>query len=1065
MKKITKILIAIVFSIVLFSGISVLAYYLVSDNGKQIEIKTNIENETIVSVSSFNDLIVEGTVDKYNDHNKTSLANKRVIIKLMSNITLEDNIVLTKDIHIDLNSKILNLNDKTLTFKHDYSGCFMLYNGIVDSGSNSNGAIVFDMPNSGIEFDTVTFKNNGTSTTEDDFVTILNLNEKYTIYSALYLVGSSISADIVGRPKFKTYSEVNAIETLTSNLFVLEKNCSYNSNTLEACSFVYQDIILPNHYLSSDISITYTSSNTNILTNDGKLGGTFGDCNLTATISKEGWSSVSVTFPLHVIDITNQAIKKQVAFAIMKDYLSEYYVEGDLIIKNNVVLEDYYYKFTHAIMLPKTIFGGNITYSYKTTDLSGNTNSNAVIYLENPNDNAYIFGPSLRDYHLVITVLGEDLSLNMYSTYVGLEETVAYHIVNYLYGGSIIFDRASTGKELVSLQTINAATSTDDLYDLKQYISSYNVTGITYTLSGDVNTHYEIVNGVLKIKEGVIPFDKESKVTIRITFGSTFFDIDLFVEYLDSNGSTLSSYLTYYSIYNALVPSELETSFEMPFATNNIAPYTVYDVATYQTERVGSGENSYTRVNETLFKPNNLKIALWYDGVEKLVFTNYGQTPVSFSNQLDQHLTTTGLTLQQIAAKTGSNRAYYKFSIDAQNSLNINTKLVIIYNYKFDQAEQNWSRYEHSNHDITDNNTTYLTVLGGLFYSTTGRNASNQLVDHAVRDGNFFVWIYNKFRPNLSNYSDITEATTTRIIPIDWLGQSTVITKEDTALSRVTDFSGIKYLTSVTEVNLSGGGVSTNVLNGISEMKSLQKLVLANCSLTNVNTLSRLAGQGTIKVLDVSNNNIQYFDGITTITSLEKVYLYNNNQNNKYYGSKGICNFQAFADLMRNGCAVYNDTSNNIPVLYAESNNLDDYKRLKEIAYTDKLKEGLDIRNLYSNFVLIGTNITNVTGNNRPGNNPFGLQTAGTLIWGYQGDDNEGAKYIKKNVTVGANITSNTYYELINGTYSYTTDTTFVEGKTYYVLATYSNAEYFYVKLRYTNGEYEMIVKYYVDRY
>ena len=120
-------------------------------------------------------------------------------------------------------------------------------------------------------------------------------------------------------------------------------------------------------------------------------------------------------------------------------------------------------------------------------------------------------------------------------------------------------------------------------------------------------------------------------------------------------------------------------------------------------------------------------------------------------------------------------------------------------------------------------------------------------------------------------------------------------------------------------------------------MRSLKRLVLSNCGLTNVSSLSKLSNNGTLKILDISNNNINYFDGISDITSLEKVYLYNNNQTDKYLGSKGICNYQAFADLMRNGCAVYNDISNNVPVLYAESNSLDDYRRLKEISYQDKL--------------------------------------------------------------------------------------------------------------------------------
>ena len=105
-----------------------------------------------------------------------------------------------------------------------------------------------------------------------------------------------------------------------------------------------------------------------------------------------------------------------------------------------------------------------------------------------------------------------------------------------------------------------------------------------------------------------------------------------------------------------------------------------------------------------------------------------------------------------------------------------------------------------------------------------------------------------------------------------------------------------------------------------------------------------------------------------------------------------------------------------------------------------------------------------LTGRARENNtNPFGLQTAGKLSWGYQGDATEGTKYIEQNVEVGATITD-TYYEYSNGSYIATTDTKFVDGKNYFVIATYSNATYFYVKLTYNNGNI-LTVKYYVDRY
>lgn len=1064
MKKINRIMIAFIVLLLLISGGVVFAYNYIKDLGQKIIANTDITTEKVIEVSSYTSLIENGTDSNYNNYDKVSESATRTILKLTDNITLTNNVALTKDIHLDLNGQKLDLNNYNLTFKHGYAGCFNLYNGTIERGVNGLGNIVIDLPYAGFKSNDLIVTSNSVASAVEDVVTVLNLDSKYTQYSALYVIANAISSDLNERPEFKTYSEVADIPTLTSDLFITKKTCGYNTNISEACSFVYQDLDLPNHYLSTDIEVVYTSSDVDIIDNYGKITKTkYGEVSFTVTIKRNGWEDISCIFNLHVVDISNSAIQDKVGIALIKFYLSKYYVGESLVIREQEVLSDYYYRLNHAIVLPATALGGNITFTYSTTNIKDEAN-NSIIYRENEADNAYIFEPGLNDYHLVITINNDSTSLNMYSTYVGLEETIAYYIANNLYGGSIIYDKASSSKRLVSITDIMNAAENDALYDLQEYIKSYDITEIKYTLSDEVAAHYKLDNNELTLQNGAIPNDKESSIIMTFTFGTTEFSIELYVEYLDSNGTTLSSYLTYYSIYNASVPSELETSFKLPLATNNIAPYTCYDVASYTTERVGIDETAYTKVTTTFSKPVNLRVALWYDDAEKLVFTYDTNSPTSFTNTLDQHLTNASLTLQDLASKTGDNEAYYLFSIDAQQSLNENTKLVIIYNYKFESSATSWSRYQHINDDLTDNNTTYLNVLGGLFYNTNGQNSSGIALDYAVKDANFFVWIYNKFRPDTSGYSDINAATSDRIIPMDWLGQAAVITKEDTALSGVNDFNGIKYLTSVTEANLSGGRVSDNVLNGISEMKSLNKLILSDCSLKDISSLSKLANQNTLKILDVSNNDIQYFDNLTLISSLEKVYVYNNNKSDTYYGSKGICNYQAFADLMRNGCSVYNDVSNNVPVLYAESNTLDDYRRLKEIAYQEKLKLGSSIKVLYANFKELGTTINGVSGDNRPGNNPFGLQTAGELSWGYQGDAIEGSKYIQAVVTAGSNITKGMYYEFNNGAYSITTDTVFIRGKNYYQLVTDVNAEYFYVTLTYTTGQ-KLTVKYYVDRF
>lgn len=1063
--KIKYFIFSFIFVLFLSGGV-IYGFYFVSNTMKLHNLSTNITTDTIIEVSSFDDLLTYGTSDTYNDYNKVSESTNRKILKLKNDITLPNNIILNKDIHLDLNGKKLFLNNYELAFKHGYYGSFSMYNGAVVSGDS--GKITIDLPNATFIDDKISYYKSWTesgnkSSTKENIITSVNVNPKYTAYSALYRVFDSISSEIATRPAYKTFTEVSGITKFEANMFINEYNCSFNSNNSESCAIIYKDLDLMFSYLSSDIIISYSSSDTNILDNYGYIKG-YGDTNLTITVSNESWDfSYPVTVKLHVIDINNSTSLQLAGLKLIKDYLSPYYHNGDLVIKNSTILKDYYYKFEHAIDLPYQILGNNITFSYMTTDLNGNSPSKSGGFIKNENENAYLFSPSLNDYHLVISINGiETDPLNMYSTYVGLEETVAYYISNYLYGGSIIYDKASTGKNLVAYsdETLSNVPEGSDYSDLEDYLVKYGVTSISYILKDDSNvmSHYELTNNNLVVKSSSIPADKEGFVTMQVYFGEKQYDIDLYVEYLDSNGTTLSSYLTYYSIYNSLVPSELETSFDLPFCTNGVAPYTCYDVATYTTKKVPIDSQNFNVVTPTYTKPVNLKVELWYDGASKYTFINYSSQTDSFTKQLDTYLTDNNLKLSDLASKN----AFYKFSVDAQNSLDYNTKLVLIYNYKFESSAIEWSRYQNNQDSIslTDNNTTFFTLLGGLFYNTT------VTANNAVKDSNFFIWIYNRFKP--SSYDAIVSATSDRIIPINWLGQSAIITKVDTGLNSVTDYSGISYLTGITEADLSGSRITINILTGIAKLKFINKLTLRNCSLYDISALSKLSESGTLRILDISNNNISYFETITSITSLEKVYLYGNNIDNKYIGSKGICNFQSYADLMRNGCAVYNDISNDVPVLYAESNNLDDYRRLKEIAYQEKLKEGSSIEQLYSVFIALGTTITGVSGNGRPGSNPFGLQTAGELFWGYEGDSNDGSKYQEATVTVGDSVTSDTYYEYVNSSYSITSDTTFDANKTYYIkidnTIDKTNATYFYVTLTYESG-YILKVKYYVERY
>ena len=110
--------------------------------------------------------------------------------------------------------------------------------------------------------------------------------------------------------------------------------------------------------------------------------------------------------------------------------------------------------------------------------------------------------------------------------------------------------------------------------------------------------------------------------------------------------------------------------------------------------------------------------------------------------------------------------------------------------------------------------------------------------------------------------------------------------------------------------------------------------------------------------------------------------------NNPIVGSLGITNLQAYNDLLRNGVAVFNQVSSGVPVIYADSDDYNDYVKLKSIIYQNKLSTNVSITTLYSSFqsVYNDTNLALVN-------------TGGTYNWGYQTLDSDGNTYTEYTAT------------------------------------------------------------------
>ena len=1005
MKKLSKKMLIVIISLSLLfvAGISVFAYFMATSE-KDVKGTTAITNETIIEIASFDDLFNYSKASTYNDKDIVSNASNRKILKLTEDVvSLNNDLVITSDVHINLNGKTLDLNDYSLTFKHGYTGVFSLFNGNVLLGDNGNGKITIDLPNASFVTNGVTYKNGNTTIEKEECVNILHIDSKYTAYSALYYASDRIATDLGERVKFEDYDTVKAETfTLTDEKFISSKLCSFNSNNSECCSFVYKDLDLIDHYLSTDVTIEYSSSSPNIISNDGKvtLPSTSSDVNLTICVNHSSWSNpISCTFKLHVVNLSNSTIKDQVSKDLMKAYLFDYYHDTGLKIDETISLKDYYYGFSHGVNLPLTALDGNITYSYSLKDLSGNE-VNTTSHIEG---NTYVLEPNGNCYKLVINYNNSSLEeLNMYSEYAGDRETIARLILNELYGGSIVFDSSSQLTKLYNFSDLS--TELDER--TFGYVESYNITNLTYSLKTDTDalTYYNYSNYELTVAEGKIPPAKVSYITATFTFGSgkeaQTIDVDLYINYLAQSGNTVAGFLPYYNLYDPQVASYMTASFEMPFCFGTGAPYICYDFSKVFTKvNTTVEEESITYYNYTLGMSSGLQIVLYYDGAEKFTFTNY-TSQESFTVQLDTYLQNNNLTLSQL----GNKGAKYIFKINAQNATVDSVKMLLLYNYKFN-TENKWDLYKYqvdkNNGYVTELTSTEFTVDGGLFYNATSSKVN------AVQDPNFFAWIYNNFNPDTTAQNITASAVNSNsFIPKSWLSLDVALDKTvDNTLASVSNYAGIGNLTNITKVNLSGINLSPSVLKSISSMTSVTDLNLSNCGITDISSICKM---NSIKKLDVSRNSIKNFNDLVKLKNLEEVYVYSNNVtiDNPIVGSLGITNLQTYNDLLKNGVAVFNQVSGDVPVIYADSDDYNDYVKIKSIIYQNKLSTTKSIETIYAKFK-----------ENYNANNLSLKNTGGTFTWGYQTSDDEGntytvntATYFYANYTFNGNTVNVKFY-------------------------------------------------------
>lgn len=931
--------------------------------------------ENVCEVSSFEELYYASSNDVFNDSQKTS--TERKIIRLTNDIALVNNLILNEDAHIDLNGKILTIGSYTLSIIHSYAGSFMIYNGTLKF--DTDGRIVVNTTIASYLTENITFEDMSGSTISDstEYVKVVAIDDKYTVYNALYSISSSLISDIYYRPKFLTYEEFNvlSLESFDESLFLPSTGL-----------YIFRDVELLSHYLSNDIEIAYTSSAPTVLSEKGNVNGT-GDVTLSINLSSFAFTDTySCNFTIHVVEDTSLDAGE----AMIKSHLADIYVSDTLKITDDITHEGYY-SFTNGRELPPTSNDANITYSYKT--FADNACTTEVATVSGEENGVFVFEPNNNCYYLQITIKNTNnetktIVLNMYSTYIAKNETAARLILNELYGGSLIYNTSEGPTKLYTYDEILENASER----VKQNAANYGLTAVSYeiTSGSDAETDYKIENNELDIIVATPTKMKESSVTATFTFeGGVTADIELYVVYITTSSDTTNNFLPYYTIYDNNVTSDASLdTFTMPLAYENNAPYTMYDfsyVGKYVKE-VDSETSTTTYKDLTLSKPSALVVKLCEsDGTLLNDFTSSYSDGTSITNAFDNYLGSTTLS-NFVTAHPG---AYWELSFDNSKISKDDMEAVIIYNYRFgDSSSSTWTPYQKlvENDDgsttkvYTDLTTSTFTINGGLIYST------DTTLENSIRNASLFIELYNKL--NTNNETITTSSASDKVILNDWFDFSIEVDTSTIPLSGDIDINGIQYLSSCTSLKLSGITMDESKISLISTLNNVETLDISSASITDGTMLVSLKNMKKLKALYINDNSISTFDFLNDFTSLSEVYLYNNTVTSTYYGSTGMCNYQAYEDLLRKGVAVYytiNESS--IPMAFENNTDLNDYQRLKSIAYQSVLKNGLSITILYEKFVdLTATD--------------FLLEDFGKPTWSYGGGtDDTDATYFQATAT------------------------------------------------------------------
>ncbi|MEG1996795.1 MAG: hypothetical protein RR036_04715, partial [Oscillospiraceae bacterium] len=304
---------------------------------------------TIVEVATQAQLRKATTTSFFNSLANTSTTSERVVVKLTDNITLTQNLIVTRDCHIDLNGKTLSIGKNSLTIKHSFYGSFVITSSVpsgqIAATTGTSDNFLINTPNAVVIVD-------------ETKITLTNIRKKIVSVDSTLVINGAMNA--VVEALRNDGEEKNLFENINDiNNIKLQENpyCKLHTDaTTHSCCYFKDDIFLPTNYYLYDAKIEYTSSDETALSPLGNVfftADTSKLVNLTAKVTYNGVTT-SKDFEVHLINPTDKSSLNKAAVAVLTQHLAMYKEANGI------------FSVGTQIMLPNKNSYFDTTLSYKT---------------------------------------------------------------------------------------------------------------------------------------------------------------------------------------------------------------------------------------------------------------------------------------------------------------------------------------------------------------------------------------------------------------------------------------------------------------------------------------------------------------------------------------------------------------------------------------------------------------------------------------------------------------------------------------------------------------------------